>query len=71
MALRLSQKERNRMTVLVQVKEQKLSLVAAAEVMGLSYRQACAAWLRSLSKPFKAPACPDRIPAANWSRNVR
>jgi hypothetical protein len=36
----MSRKERNRLTVMGQVKHSKLSLRDAAEVMVLSYRQA-------------------------------
>jgi transposase len=42
----MSRKERNRLTVLVQVKHRKLSLREAAEVMVLSYRQAKRVWRR-------------------------
>src|ERR1035441_4679710 len=42
----MSRKERNRLTVLVQVKHRKLLLREAAEVMVLSYRQAKRVWRR-------------------------
>jgi transposase len=44
--LNMSRKERNRLTVMGQVKHSKLSLRDAAEVMVLSYRQAKRVWRR-------------------------
>jgi len=44
--LLMSQKERTRLGVMKQVKAEQLSLVAAAEFMGLSYRQAKRVWRR-------------------------
>jgi hypothetical protein len=51
--LNMSRKERNRLTVLVQVKHRKLSLREAAEVMVLSYRQAKRVWRRYQSGFFE------------------
>lgn len=42
----MSQKERKRLVVLEQVKEKRLSLAKAAQVMGLCYRQARRVWQR-------------------------
>jgi hypothetical protein len=44
--LNMSRKERNRLVVMGQVKHKKLSLLAAADVMVLSYRQAKRVWRR-------------------------
>jgi hypothetical protein len=44
--LKMSQKERNRLAVMGQVKHRKLSLREAAAVMVLSYRQAKRVWRR-------------------------
>jgi hypothetical protein len=44
--LLMSQQERKRMTVMIEVKAAKLTLVEAAEVMGLCYRQAKRIWRR-------------------------
>ena len=44
--LLMSQKERTRMGVLKQVKAKLLSLVAAGELLRLSYRQAKRVWRR-------------------------
>ena len=46
----MSRKERNRLTVMGQVKDGKLSLPDAAEVMVLSYRQAKRVWRRYKKK---------------------
>ena len=46
----MSRKERNRLTVMGQVKHRKLSLREAAEVMALSYRQAKRVWRRYRNK---------------------
>jgi transposase len=48
--LNMSRKERNRLTVMGQVKHRKLSLREAAEVMALSYRQAKRVWRRYRNK---------------------
>jgi molybdenum-dependent DNA-binding transcriptional regulator ModE len=42
----MSRKERERMTIMVGVKGQELTLVQAAELMGLSYRQGKRIWRR-------------------------
>jgi transposase len=42
----MSRKERNRMTIMVGVKQGELTQVQAAELMGLSYRQAKRVWRR-------------------------
>jgi transposase len=42
----MSRKERNRLTIMVQVKKRKLSLREAADVMVLSYRQTKRVWQR-------------------------
>lgn len=44
--LLMSQKERTRLGVMQQVKAEKLTLVAAAEVLGLGYRQVKRVWRR-------------------------
>lgn len=44
--LKMSQKERKRLVVMNEVQQGKLKLVQAAEVMGLSYRQAKRVWKR-------------------------
>jgi transposase len=44
--LRMSQKERVRLSVMKQVQEDELKLVEASEVLGLSYRQAKRIWSR-------------------------
>jgi hypothetical protein len=44
--LLMSQKERKRMTVMAEVKTAKLTLVEAAQVLGLGYRQAKRVWRR-------------------------
>ena len=44
--LLMSQQERKRMTVMLEVKAAKLSLVEAAEVLGLCYRQTKRVWRR-------------------------
>jgi transposase len=44
--LKMSRKERDRLSVMVQVKQGKLSLVEASEVLGLCYRQARRIWRR-------------------------
>jgi transposase len=48
--LTMNQKERNRLTVLVEVKQEKLSLVEAAAVMAVSYRQSKRLWQRYRSQ---------------------
>ena len=42
----MSQKERQRMGIMVGVKANELSLVEAADVLGLSYRQTARVWQR-------------------------
>ncbi|HEY3855211.1 MAG TPA: helix-turn-helix domain-containing protein [Verrucomicrobiae bacterium] len=42
----MSRKERDRLSVMVQVKQKKLSLVKASQVLGVSYRQAKRLWRR-------------------------
>lgn len=42
----MSQKERKRMAIMVGVKDDELTLVAAADVLGLSYRQTKRVWQR-------------------------
>src|SRR5882762_1295839 len=42
----MSQKERKRLVVLAEVKEKRLSLVKAAELLGVCYRQAKRIWQR-------------------------
>lgn len=42
----MSRKERNRLTIMVGVKGQELTLVQAADVLGLSYRQTKRVWRR-------------------------
>ncbi len=42
----MSRKERERLTVMVGVREQKLTLVQAAELMGVCYRQSKRIWKR-------------------------
>ena len=42
----MSMQERKRLVVLTEVKQRKLRLVAAAAVLGLSYRQAKRVWQR-------------------------
>ncbi len=44
--LQMSQKERTRLGVMQQVKAQQMSLVAAADVLGVGYRQAKRVWRR-------------------------
>lgn len=44
--LKMSQKERTRLGVMQRIKEQELSLVAAADVLGLGYRQVKRVWRR-------------------------
>jgi molybdenum-dependent DNA-binding transcriptional regulator ModE len=44
--LQMSRKERRRLVILSQVQERKISLVKAAEVLGLSYRQLKRVWSR-------------------------
>jgi hypothetical protein len=44
--LTMSQKERNRLTVMKQVREEALKLSQASEVLGLSYRQTKRVWRR-------------------------
>src|SRR6266850_3494333 len=44
--LTMSRKERERLTVMVGVREQKLTLVQAAELMGVCYRQSKRIWKR-------------------------
>lgn len=44
--LKMSQKERTRLGIMQQVKAQKMSLVAAAQVLSLSYRQVKRIWRR-------------------------
>lgn len=44
--LKMSRKERRRLTVLAKVKEGELTLVGAAQALGLSYRQAKRIWKR-------------------------
>src|SRR5512141_1746473 len=44
--LKMSQKERVRLSVMKQVQEEDLKLVEASEVLGLSYRQAKRVWAR-------------------------
>ena len=42
----MSRKERDRLTIMIGIKQQELTLVAAAEVMAISYRQARRVWRR-------------------------
>jgi peptidyl-tRNA hydrolase len=42
----MSRRERDRMTIMVGIKQQELTLVQAAQVMDLSYRQAKRVWRR-------------------------
>jgi transposase len=44
--LRMSRKERNRLAVMVQVKQKKLPLIKASQVLGVTYRQAKRIWQR-------------------------
>src|SRR3974390_2600330 len=44
--LKMSQKERVRLSVMKQVQEDELKLIEASEVLGLSYRQAKRVWRR-------------------------
>ena len=44
--LTMSRKERERMTVMVGVTEKKLTLVQAAELMAVGYRQSKRIWRR-------------------------
>jgi hypothetical protein len=44
--LTMSRKERDRLTIMVGIKRKELTLVAAGQVMGLSYRQAKRVWRR-------------------------
>ena len=44
--LTMSRKERDRMTIMVGIREGELTLRAAAQVLGLSYRQTRRVWRR-------------------------
>jgi transposase len=44
--LRMSRKERDRVGVMLQVKQKKLSLIKASQVLGVTYRQAKRIWQR-------------------------
>jgi transposase len=44
--LKMSRKERDRLAVMAQVKQKKVSVAGAAEILGLSYRQAKRVWRR-------------------------
>ena len=46
----MSQKERDRLTIMIGIKQQELTLVAAAEVMAISYRQTQRVWRRYQSE---------------------
>ena len=48
--LKMSQKERTRLGIMQEVKADKMSLVAAAQVLGLSYRQVKRIWRRYASQ---------------------
>jgi hypothetical protein len=48
--LLMSAKERKRLVVLTHVKDRKMSLAQAGQVMGVSYRQAKRIWLRFRAK---------------------
>lgn len=46
----MSRKERDRLTIMIGIKQQELTLVAAAEVMAISYRQTQRVWRRYQSE---------------------
>ena len=73
--LLMNQKERNRLTTLSQVKQQKLTLVWAAKIMKVCYRQAKRLWRRYRQRGDKGlihgnrgRASARRIPAAKRTR---
>jgi hypothetical protein len=59
-------KERDRLTIMVGIKRQELTLVAAAQVMDLSYRQAKRMW-RWYIRPTATPGWPATTNATRTS----
>ena len=55
--LTMNRKERNRITIMVGVKAKELSQVQAAELLGLSYRQAKRVWRRYQDQGDAGSAC--------------
>jgi molybdenum-dependent DNA-binding transcriptional regulator ModE len=66
--LKMSQKERTRLGVMQQVKSERMTLVAAAEVLRLSYRQAKRIWRRYEQKGDKGLVHRSRGRASNRAK---